>query len=156
MAPADHFAALLAQHQGILAHVSRLYARTPAEREDLAQEVALQLWRSFPTWDPARKFSTWMYRIALNVAISRLRQPRPAFVPLSDGSALLSSAPLSPELDELYRLIQQLPPLDRSLVLLYLEGHSFAEIADILGITPTNASTKLTRIKQAWKGNSPA
>ncbi|MBY0502483.1 MAG: sigma-70 family RNA polymerase sigma factor [Bryobacteraceae bacterium] len=154
MSDKDRFALLLEQHQRILYHVSRLYARTAPQREDLAQEIALQLWRSFPAFDPARKFSTWMYRIALNVAISSLRQDRGAAVSLTDAAELPAADRVSDEAEELYRRVAQLEPLERSLVLLYLEGHSFPEIGEILGITATNASTKLTRIKQAWKGTA--
>lgn len=139
---------LLEQHSRILHRVCRLYARTPADSEDLAQDITLALWRAFPSYDPARKFSTWMYRIALNVAISHLRRHKPA-LPLSATTepTILPSS----QIEELYRLVAQLDPLDRSLVLLYLEGYSFPEIGDILGISATNASTKLTRIKQSWK-----
>lgn len=144
----DPFALLLEQHSRILHRVCRLYARTPADGEDLAQDITLALWRAFPAYDPARKFSTWMYRIALNVAISHLRRHKPA-LPLS-ATPEPSMAP-SPQIEELYRLVAQLDPLDRSLVLLYLEGYSFPEIGDILGISATNASTKLTRIKHTWK-----
>lgn len=146
------FAELLDQHKRILYRVARLYARTPDQREDLAQEIALQLWRAFPSYDPARIFSTWMYRIALNVAISSLRHDRHLTVPIAHTHELIAADPVSSEIEELYRLIAQLDPLDRSLVLLYLEGHSFQEIGEILGISATNASTRLTRLKQSWKG----
>ena len=71
--PQTRFAALLEQHRGIVFKVAATYCRHPEDRQDLAQEIAAQLWRAFSGYDPARLFSTWMYRIALNVAISHVR-----------------------------------------------------------------------------------
>ena len=152
----QQFHALLEQHRKIVFKVANTYSRHPEDRADLAQEIAAQLWRAFPGYDPELSFSTWMYRIALNVAISFVRsnQHRSEHVePLEEGHAEVEGEPGIPyESDErvraLDRVIAQLEPLNRALLLLYLEDRSYREIADILGISETNVATKINRLKQ--------
>jgi len=147
----QRFQALLDEHRRIVFRVCGVYGGTPEDREDLAQEIVLQLWRSFPSFDPERRFSTWMYRIALNIAISFRRRNRGRAREAPFGEELLAGvaeAPRSEELRTLYRLVERLAPLDRSLVVLYLEGYSHCEIGDILGISETNAATRVNRLKQ--------
>lgn len=155
-----HFAALLHEHRGIVFKVAGLYSRSVADREDLVQEIGAQLWRSFARYDPARgKFSTWMYRIALNVAISQARRWREAdrLEPLEMHhlETMGGGEPIREEderLAALYAFIGQLDALNRALILLYLEDRSYAEMAEILGISETNVATKLGRIKQKLRG----
>ena len=154
--PRQAFGELFEQHRKIVFKVANTYSRHPDDRADLAQEIAAQLWRAFPDYDPARPFSTWMYRIALNVAISFLRshQQRDQHTePLQDDHAgVVGDAGVAHETDErvraLNRFIGQLEPLNRALLLLYLEERSYREIADILGISETNVATKISRLKQ--------
>lgn len=154
--PNDVFVRLLEQHSGIIHKVVAGYANSAADRHDLRQEIMLQLWRSYPRYSPERTFSTWMYRIALNVAISFLRKntrPLRQTLPLDDLSyEVADQSGDSPEPDERVALLQQviasLEPLDRALLLLYLDEHSYREIASILGLTETNVATKLNRLKQ--------
>jgi RNA polymerase sigma factor (sigma-70 family) len=137
-----------------------------ADRDDLMQEISAQLWRSFGSYDEARaKFSTWMYRIALNVAISQARRERwseaDRFEPLEARhlETVGGGEPIA-EPDErltaLYAFIGQLDPLNRALILLYLEDRSYDEIADVLGISETNVATKINRIKQKLRGQMTA
>jgi len=149
------FAELLDQHRRMVFKVANTYART-ADREDLAQEIAAQLWRAFPDYDPARPFSTWLYRIALNVGISHLRgraarERRLVPLQLELHEAANPSAP-EQDADEAPRLLAeftaQLDALNRALLLLYLDERSYREIADILGISETNVSTKINRLKE--------
>ena len=145
------FERLLAQHGGIVGKVARLYARDADDRRDLAQEIATQLWRAYPRFDARLgTFSTWMYRIALNVGISHLRRARSAhaLVPLDEGE-LAAEAAAEPDArtGALYAQIRALEPMARALVLLYLEDRSYAEIAEVLGITEANVATKLSRLK---------
>ena len=149
-----HFGELLEQHRGIVFKVAGSYAHDPEDRAELAQEIAAQLWRAWPAYDPARSFSTWMYRIALNVAISFVREHGQRLrhaVALDDA---LHDAPdgSDPEADHdmrvLQRFIATLEPLNRALLVLYLEERSQREIAEILGISETNVSTKINRLKQ--------
>lgn len=149
------FEALLEAHRGIVYKVAAGYARGEDERADLAQDIAAQLWRAFPGYDPQRSFSTWMYRIALNVAISHLRERSRRHdalaldedlhaLPADDGD----SAETAQRLQLLQRLIAQQPPLDRALLLLYLEDRGHREIAEVLGLSESNVATKIGRLKQ--------
>lgn len=152
----DRFQFLLGQHERIVLKVAGMYCRNAEDRRDLAQEICVQAWRSFGGYDEARSFSTWMYRIALNVAISHVRsaglRERHA-VPLDEDAHDIADDSAQPrESDErvraLHAFIGQLGALDRALMLLYLEERSYAEIADVLGITATNVATKINRLKQ--------
>ena len=150
------FVTLLEQHAGIIRKVAAGYSRSTSDRHDLMQEITLQLWKAYPRYSPERPFSTWMYRIALNVAISFLRhQTHPARQTVSleqNEIELVAESAEQTEPDERLALLQNviasLAPLDRGLFLLYLDDHSYREIAAVLGITETNVATKLNRLKQ--------
>jgi RNA polymerase sigma-70 factor (ECF subfamily) len=150
------FLDLLEQNRGIVHRIAYAYSREPTEREDLAQEIVLQLWRSFDRYDFRRRFSTWMYRVALNVAISHQRsEERRTRVVVGADSSLLETIPdrsRSPDSADDLRLLRdvvaRLNALDRALIVLYLEGSTHAEIAEVLGISETNAGTRLGRIRQ--------
>lgn len=152
----QRFAALLDEHRKIVFKVANTYASGVDDRADLAQEIAAQLWRAFPKYDAQRSFSTWMYRIALNVGISFLRSHgRHAEHAVALDEALHDRADdtaVDPETQQHLRLldgfIAKLAPLDRALLLLYLEDHRQAQIADILGISESNVATKVSRLKQ--------
>jgi RNA polymerase sigma-70 factor (ECF subfamily) len=152
----DRFQALFERHRKIVFKVANMYCRHPEDRRDLAQEIGTQLWRSFPGYDESRSFSTWMYRIALNVGISFARQAghrERHSISLDNGAidAVDETAGLQ-EPDErvraLHRFIDQLDVLNRALMLLYLEDRSYREIAEVLGISETNVATKINRLKQ--------
>jgi RNA polymerase sigma-70 factor (ECF subfamily) len=147
------FETLLREHQRIVLKVVSVYARDPEDRRDLTQEICVQLWRSFPSFDEKRaRFSTWMYRVALNVAISQMRRSRQEDALDPQQLETLAGAEGIAEQDErieaLYGFIKQLDRLNRALILLYLEDRSYDEIAEILGISQTNVATKISRIKQ--------
>jgi RNA polymerase sigma factor (sigma-70 family) len=159
--PPSRFVAQLTAHKKILYKVARLYCANPADREELTQDIVIQLWRSFDRFDGRSGFGTWMYRVALNVAISRVRDERrrPSrqhMVPLDDavletaraaqqdGEAAAAFGAFGALADELGRL----DALDRALVVLHLEGHDHDAIATILGLSVSNVGTKLQRIKQ--------
>ncbi|GAA0888192.1 RNA polymerase sigma factor [Rhodanobacter soli] len=158
------FESLLHEHRRIVFKVAGLYSRSAADRDDLVQEISAQLWRSFGGYDEARaKFSTWLYRIALNVAISQARRWPEAdrFEPLDTHhlETVGGGEPIA-EPDErltaLYAFIGQLDPLNRALILLYLEDRSYTEMAEILGLSETNVATKLGRIRQKLRGQMTA
>ncbi len=151
------FSELLQRHAGIVFKVANTYARGSEDRADLAQEIAAQLWRAWPKYDPTRSVTTWMYRIALNVAISHVRSNslrlRHDAVPLDEDLHDLADAnAVDSETEQHLRLLQQFiarqQPLDRALLLLYLDERSQREIADILGLSESNVSTKIGRLKQ--------
>lgn len=149
------FGALLQQHRGIVFKVANTYARAE-DREDLAQEIAVQLWRAWPSYDPSRAFSTWMYRIALNVGISFLRSdgPRRRRAVSLDESVHDVPDERAPNHDDaarlrlLQRFVGTLAPLDRALLLLYLDARGTREMAEVLGISESNVTTKISRLKQ--------
>lgn len=150
------FEALLEQHSGIVRKVAFSYARNEAQRQDLTQDIVLQLWKAYPRYSPERPFTTWMYRIALNVAISSLRKntrPGRETVPFDEARHdLPHEAADAPEMEEritmLRAVMAQLPPLDRALLLLYLDDRPYREIAAVLGLSETNVATKLSRLKE--------
>ena len=157
----EEFLRLLEEHGGIIRKVAAGYTSSVSDRHDLSQEITLQLWKAWPRYSPDRPFSTWMYRIALNVAISTLRRnthPARQTVSLEESELELpdESRPAT-EADERIPLLRQvivsLPPLDRALLLLYLDDHSYGEIAAIIGITETNVATKLSRLKQTVRNH---
>lgn len=151
----QRFGELLERHRKIVFKVANTYARHPDDRADLAQDIAAQLWRAFHGYDPSRSFSTWMYRVALNVAISFVRsdsQRQQHAVPLDEDLHDIAGTGHDHETDQqvraLNRFIGQLDPLNRALLLLYLEERSAREIGDILGISESNVTTKISRLKQ--------
>jgi RNA polymerase sigma factor (sigma-70 family) len=152
------FLEALERHRGILVKVGAGYCRNPADRDDLIQEIVAQLWRSFPRYDGRAKFSTWMYRVALNVAISfdRSERRRTQSVELSDPAMFVAyekaqELEANDALESVLEHVNQLDDLSRALVILYLDDKPYADIAEILGISETNVATKLTRIKDRLK-----
>jgi RNA polymerase sigma factor (sigma-70 family) len=152
----EKFQIVVDQHKKILYKVCNSYCRNRDDRDDLAQEIIVQLWRSFGKFDERYRFSTWMYRIALNVAISfyRRENTRTRYV-ISDEQHLLEAideAKNQPEeIGLLYEFIEGLDPLNKALVLLYLDGNNYQEIAEVLGISETNVATKISRLKNKMK-----
>ena len=150
------FGELLERHRKIVFKVANTYAWSAHDRADLGQEIAAQLWRAFPGYDPQRPFSTWMYRIALNVGISQLRdRSRRDRHTVALDESLHDTADQNGadfESDDrvraLQRVIAELDGLNRALLLLYLEDRSVREIGEILGLTETNVTTKISRLKQ--------
>lgn len=156
----DDFESLIGTHQKLLYKVVNTYCYHPEDRHDLMQEIIAQIWRAFPRYDQQRRFSTWMYRIALNVAISFVRshaRRNRHLVPLDeDLHDLADSRATDHETDDqvrvLYRFIDTLEPLNRALLLLYLEECGTREIAEVLGISESNVTTKIGRLKRRIRG----
>ncbi|MCW3467075.1 RNA polymerase sigma factor [Chitinophaga nivalis] len=151
----DPFLAVIAAHKGIIYKVANLYCRDEENRKDLIQEILIQLWLSFPKYNEQYKLSTWMYRIALNVAISFYRKENsrhPINHPLPEQVLYLQEEQgggnRDTDLDHLHRFIKELKEIDRAVIILYLEKNSQQEISKILGLTATNVATKVARIKQ--------
>jgi len=141
-------------HQLLLYKVCRIYAYTEADRQDLFQEIVLQLWKAFPKFRGDAKFSTWLYRIAINTAITGLRKSRdfitsyePAQLPMLASHDSAGSAE-EEQVQQLYAAIGQLNQVEKALVMLYLEERSYEEMEDILGINQGNLRVKMNRIKE--------
>ncbi len=148
------FLHVIEQHQRLIYKISWGYCDHAEDRKDLRQEIILQIWRSFDKYDKKYKLSTWIYRIALNVSISHLRKSKVRSNQVSiQGSDFVETDnhEKSEEISQLYQFINQFDRMNKALVLLYLDGVSYAEIATIMGITQTNVATKLGRIKKRLK-----
>ena len=146
----ESFLAILNEHRGIIKRVCSLYG-TDADRQDLFQEIVYQLWRSYASFKGHSKGSTWVYRVALNTALSCLRKRygRPDPVPLADAAGVAAHAV---EVDDRHKVVQDairdLNAVERAIVTLWLDDVAYKDIADILGISETNAGVKLNRIKR--------
>lgn len=139
------------QHQGILHKICWVYAPTPDERKDLYQEIILQLWKSYGAFQGESAFSTWMYRVALNTAITLSKKKRPLEKSLENTTVLVDfekTLEHSEEVRILYQAIARLSKLEKAVVLMWLEEKSYQEIGDTLGISNKNVSVKLLRTKQ--------
>ncbi len=145
------FVQTINQHQGILHKVCRIYGNSVIEREDLFQEIVLQLWKAFPSFRNESKITTWMYRIALNTAISGLRKKKIHITELEKNSFQIEDKTdftLDENLQQLYKAIDYLSDIEKSIILLYLEDKPYDEIAEITGITANYVAVKMNRIKE--------
>ncbi len=147
----------LVGHKGILFKVAHAYAFEHADRQDLFQEIVIQIWRSVDAFRGESSVPTWMYRVALNTAIAWTRKEdrhQRGKQPLAVVEGLLTTASAAPDprVEWLYRQIAQLKDVDRSVALLLLDGFSYREIAAIVGITESNVGVKINRIKSALAG----
>lgn len=151
------FLTILERHKGIIYKVANTYCYNKSDLDDLIQEIIIQIWLSIENYNENYKWTTWIYRIALNTSISFYRKNK---------SRLSNTVNLSPVIDIsgayeepyedknfilLRRFIQELKPIDKALILLYLEGLNNKEIAEVISITPTNVTTKISRIKKHLK-----
>lgn len=144
----DTFTSFLRRHAGLIHKIAYAYCRNATDREDVVQEIAVQLWRARDRYDPRFRETTWLYRIAINVAISYYRRERRHQHGDLD-EPLITVAPVPPDerLASLLTMLDTLGPLDRALVVLYLDDNDHAAIAEVLGISVSNVGTKLQRIK---------
>lgn len=154
----DQFLAVVDTYKGIIYKIANSYCNDAETRKDLVQEIIIQLWRAFDRYDDQYKQSTWIYRIALNVAISFYRKEnrrKEISNPLTDSILSLADDGLAHETESNLGLLQQfiseLKELDKALMLLYLDEKSHKEISEIIGITETNVATKIGRIKSLLK-----
>ncbi|MEM7103397.1 MAG: sigma-70 family RNA polymerase sigma factor [Bacteroidota bacterium] len=153
----DAFIEMLEQHRKLLFKVASTYAKTEEDRKDLIQEITLQLWRSFNKYDGRVKFSTWIYRIALNVSISSFRKEKKRYStsPLKEEIVITlkdeSFEERAEQVKQLYTFIGQLKVIDKGIMLLYLEDKSHEEIGVILGLSKSNVGTRISRIKKKLK-----
>ena len=152
------FLSVIESHKGILYKIANSYCKDSEDRNDLVQEIIVQLWKSFENYDDRYKYSTWIYRIALNVAISFYRKEnrrKEIAHPITDGVLNFAETNSTDDTEKNINLLQQfiseLKKLDKALMLLYLEEKSHKETAEILGISETNVATKIGRIKNTLK-----
>ena len=150
---------IIMQNMGIIHKVANMFCKSQEDKDDLIQEIMTQLWSSFEKYDDAYKLGTWMYRVSLNIAISFYRKKQTQeqyFMPLDEKLDIIANDENENEvetsnLELLEKFISELKEFDKALMLLYLEKKSHQEISEILGITTSNVSTKIARIKEGLK-----
>jgi RNA polymerase sigma factor (sigma-70 family) len=154
----DIFLSVIETNKGIIYKVANSYCKDIEDRKDLVQEIVLKLWKSFDSYDENFKHSTWIYRIALNTAISFYRKEKTRKQitnPFSESLFIVADFEDNKQITQstffLNQFISELKELDKALMLLYLEEKSHKEIAEIIGITETNVATKIGRIKNILK-----
>ncbi|MBG7629874.1 MAG: sigma-70 family RNA polymerase sigma factor [Bacteroidetes bacterium] len=152
----QHFVKLIKENEGIVFKIALVYAFNEEDQKDLYQEIVYQLWKSFDSFRGDAKVSTWMYRIALNTSITHLKKEKKKGSRVPIDSVLLNKIEhIDTLMDEriqlLYKHIKQLNTIEKGVVLLYLEGKNYEEIAVITGFTVSNVGTRLNRIKQKLK-----
>ncbi|MFC0876979.1 RNA polymerase sigma factor [Saccharicrinis sp. FJH2] len=147
----NEFVEKIHRHQGILHKICFVYSNCNADKEDLYQEIVLQLWKSYPSFRNEAKFSTWMYRIALNTAIT-LNKKAVLFentkALLRDDMAIEDAIDYSEDIKILYIAISKLSKIEKAVILLWLEEKGYSEISEIVGISEKNVSVKLVRSKK--------
>lgn len=148
------FLKLVNQHKGILYKASRIYADSTEDREDLQQEILIQLWKSFQTFKGDSEFSTWMYRVAINTAITYLKKEKKRTQNQTDAPEHfeVQSEDYNPakdkQLEIFYNAVQKLNPLEKAVIFYFMEGMSHKEIGSNLGLSEGNARVKLNRTKE--------
>jgi RNA polymerase sigma-70 factor (ECF subfamily) len=151
----DQFISVISEHRNLIFKICNSYCSDPEDRKDLQQEIMIQLWNSFTKFDGRVKISTWIYRVALNTAISFYRKDlkiRRNNVPINDSVITLNTVEPDSEQDRnvklLYDFIERLNELDKALMILYLDDNSYKEISEVLGLSETNVATKISRTKK--------
>jgi RNA polymerase sigma-70 factor (ECF subfamily) len=143
----------LGEHQGLIFKVVRAYADMLEDQDDLFQEILLQLWFSIPNFQGKAKVSTWIYRVALNTALvwnrnEKRRRKYSATMTVFNPQQNNNSGQSEEIIGRLYEVIRKLPKIDASMVLMYLDGLAYSEMAEILGISESNVGVKLNRAKK--------
>lgn len=154
------FTTLIKEHEGILFKLSNAYGDSAEERQDLYQEMVYQLWKSFDSFKGSSGWATWMYRVCLNTAIRqlKLKNRRPAeqkLIPELHRIIEENDAIMDERSKFLYAQIRKLSEINRAIILLFLDGKPYEEIAQITGLSASNVGTRLNRIKAQMRANKP-
>jgi len=149
----EEFVRQVQANQGIIQKICGLYGQTQPDREDLFQEIIVQLWKAVPKFQEQSRFSTWLYRVALNTAISDFRKKRRALpVIQTEVASLEIESEIIDGKDErlktLYAAISRLQEIDKAIVMLYLEDKSYDEMEDIVGISASTLRVRMNRVKE--------
>lgn len=153
----QYFQEIIEQHKGILFKVARTYCQNEDDRQDLIQEMMIQIWKSIHRYKKQFKISTWLYRISLNVAISFYRKQSTRANKYTVLNEQTAQIPMDDKTEDerqlslLEQFINELKEIDKALMILYLEDKGHAEIAEILGMSASNVGTKIGRIKDKLK-----
>ena len=156
----EHFLSIFEDNTGIIIKISRAFTNTSHDREDLMNDIALELWKSFEKFKGNSKISTWIYRVALNTSMNYKRKKKKdsLFYSINDFKKdeiipwlVEQEQESSSELELLYNCIDELTEINKAIILLYLDGNSHDEISEITGISKTNVGTRINRIKEQIK-----
>ncbi len=147
------FLELIDQHKGILYKIAKMYMDNSEDQNDLIQEIVLQLWKSFDRFEGKSQFSTWMYRVSLNTALTYFRKEkkkadRHTFLENIDQVDEMDSGEKETQLELFYKAVHELNKVEKALIFLFLEGQNHKEICMNLGISEVNARVKLNRTKE--------
>ncbi|AQW89749.1 RNA polymerase sigma factor [Elizabethkingia anophelis] len=140
------------KHKGMIFKISKMYLENQEDREDMFQEIILQLWKSYQAFEGKSQFSTWLYRVSLNTAITFLKRDKKR----TDKNELHENIDIEDEQNTdkelqtefLYKAVQELNPIEKALIFLFLEGQNHKQISENMGITEVNARVKLNRTKE--------
>lgn len=152
----NEFIRIIKENEGIIFKITTIYTDNREDQQDLYQDIVYQLWKSFDSFRGESKFSTWMYRIALNTALTRIKKNKRKGHSVAIDKVVLGQTEhydteFEDRLKTLYTQIHQLNILEKGLMLLLLEGKKYEEIAEIIGLSPTNVGTRISRIKNKLK-----
>lgn len=150
----DFYTTFILPYSGIIIKICRAYTNTQEDFEDYYQEVCLQIWRSHTNFREQSEWSTWIYRISLNVCLTLLKKKKKHhFVSDAIPDEVLedSRSFVDESLNQLFHAIRQLSEIDRAVIMLYLEEKSYQEIAEIIGTNPNNIGVRINRIKERLK-----
>ncbi len=152
----SEFTQIVKEHEGVIYKITSIYTDTHEDKKDLYQEIVYQLWKAYDSYRGEAKISTWMYRVALNTAITRFKKEKKRGIQIPmDSLVKRKTEPYDEVFEErlqvVYSHIKRLNELEKGLMLLLLEGKKYEEIALITGLSPTNVGTRISRIKQKLK-----
>lgn len=156
MGKEEEFTQTIRDNQGIIFKITTVYTDNSDDQKDLYQDIVYQLWKSFSSFRNESKISTWIYRIALNTALTRIKKNKKRGHPVPIDKVVLQETDyydteFEQRLKMLYAQIHQLNILEKGLMLLLLEGKKYEEIAEITGLTASNVGTRISRIKEKIK-----
>ena len=152
----EAFTELIKENEGLIYKIARIYTNTKADQDDLFQEIVIQIWKAFGKFRHEAQVSTWVYRIAMNTAISGLRKRKKHIINTSLSQVNLvyseiKSNQVDDQLDFIYKCIGELNHLEKGIILLYLENKSYNQIAETMGMSESNVGTRISRIRQKIK-----
>ena len=152
----ESFISLVDQHRKIIYKICYLYTNSAADLADYYQESLINLWRAYPNFQNRAQVSTWVYRITLNTCITFLRrkESKPPTMPLTIEVEQLQNQEEDAQIKQLYNLINRLNPLEKAIIMLYLDNKNYQEMAAIVGTTTNNIGVKLNRIREKLKNMS--
>lgn len=155
----ERFISLLEENIGIILKISKAYTNTLQDREDLINDIALEMWKAFPNFKGKSKISTWIYRVALNTAMNFNRKTRKKIEFIQGAIEIqypdqTNDNDENPQLEILYDCIAELDEFNKAIILLYLDGKKHDEIAEITGISKSNVGTRISRIKEELKNSA--